>query len=562
MPLRAASSSACGSERMTRPKRAPREEAPDPRPTGKTGPMVVVEDGLRLSASRLWRLQRAFFAQTDPRAWAKSRVPSYITSNAFMARAVARVVGAFLEDVAAGRLGAFDASQPVHVVELGAGSGRFAYGALRELAAHQQSAARAGVRVRYVLTDLAPAGVAALREEPRFARFVEAGLLDFAVFDAEAPGDVRLLVSGEMLRAGKQANPLVVVANYFFDGIPADLFEVRGGLLRESHVRLTCPEGADPESPSTLGRFGVSFEPGPVAAAPYDDPALDALVVGLGERLAEGHFLFPVAGLRLLRHLRAMGAGRLLLLAADRGHVHEDSLLALDPPHLERHGSFSLDVNFHALALEAAATRGLAMLPAHHPTHLATTAFLWGARDAETTRTREAFERELAAGGPEDLFVLKGALQRQKDRLDVERALAWLRTSAWDPEVFHILAPTLLAAIPAAHPTVRLDVLDATRRAREAYYPIGEERDIPYALGELLDALDALPEAERAYEDSLTLYGPMPDTLHRLAGCALALHRHEDALARLEEALALDPAHDGARAMRVTVLAEMRRRPA
>lgn len=543
---------------MTR--KPPREERPDPRPTKAPGPLKVVEDGVRLSESRVWRLQRAFFEKTDPSAWSQSRVPSYITTNAFVARSMARVVAAFLDDVSAGRLGAHDARRPVDIVELGAGSGRFAYGFLRELGIARRIASRAGAKARYVLTDLAPAPIAALRANPRFAPFVREGLLDFAVLDAESPGEVHLLESGDVLRPARDADPVVAIANYFFDGIPADLFEVAGGRLRESHLRLSCPEDADPDDPRTIGKLVTSFETGPEASAPYGDAELDALLFSLASRMADGHFLFPVAGLRLVRHLRAMGGGRLLLLAADRGHVHEEALLGLEPPYFERHGSFSLDVNFHALAEHARASGGHAMLPAHHPSHLATIALLWGAKDADATRAHEAFEASLDAGGPEDFFVLKRTLERQKDRLDLERALSWIRASAWDGEVFHLCVPTILAHLDAAPPGVRLDVLDAARRVRERYFPIGEERDVPFALGEVFDALDALPEAEAAFAESMALRGESADTLHRMAVCASSLHRLDDALSLLERALAIDPTYEPARAMRVALRADVRRR--
>jgi len=524
--------------------------------------MFVVEDGVRLSQSRLWRLQHAFFSASDPRAWSKSGVPSYVTTNAFIARAMARVVNAFLEDVAAGRLGPVDASRPISIVELGSGSGRFAFGFLRELEARRGGAARAGVKVRFVITDLTRAPIEALRANPRFAPFVKRGLLDFAVLDAEEPGEVRLIESGDVLRPdARDANPLVVVANYFFDGVPTDLYEVAGGALHESHLRLTLPEGLESGDPKNLGRFVTTFEPGPIASAPYGDAELDSLLRSLASRMADGHFLFPIAGLRLVGHLRALCGGRLFLLAADRGHVHEEALLGLEPPHLERHGSFSLDVNFHAFAEHARSTGGHAMLPAHHPSHLATAGFLWGCDEALRSRTQEAFEAELDAGGPEDFFVLKRTLERQKDRLDIERALAWLRSSAWDGEVFHICVPTILAGVAAAPPSVRLDIFDAARRVRDAYFPIGEERDVPFALGEVFDALDALPEAEACFAESMALRGPSADTLHRLAVCASALHRLPEAIVRAEEALAIDPAYEPARALRVTLAAEIKRRP-
>ena len=537
----------------------PVEEAPDPRPSGApAGPLVVVEDGVRLSESRLWGLQRAFFAGQDPLSWSRNRVPSYVTTNAFIARAAARVVMGFLDDAREGRLGAVPAR--VDVLELGAGSGRFAYGVLRELERRLAHAPPGTPRARYVLTDLDEAPLRALRESPRLARFVDAGLLDFAMLDAEAEArDVRLLASGETL-AAEGGGPLVVLANYVFDGIRTDVFEVRGGVLLESRLRLACPEGLDPMDPATLPRFVTSFEPEPAGEAPYGDPEWDALLHAYASRLSEGHVLFPIATLRLLRRLRAMAGGRLLVLASDRGHVHEAALLGLEAPHLARHGSFSLDVNFHALAQHARATGGHAVLPSHHPAHLATVALLWGA--AHPGRAAQAYRDAYDEGGPEDAYLLKKTLERQTERLDAERALAWLRLAAWDADVFLRCAPALLAGLDAAGPALRLDLLDAARHVHDAFYPIGEREDAAFILGELFQALDAVPEAEASFLESARLHGRTAQTLHRLALCASAQHRLPEALRLVEEALAADPGFEMARAMRIALQAEMQRRPA
>lgn len=548
-----------GCRAMSRRHRRPgpsQEEAPDPKPAGPPGPLVVVEDGVRLSESSLWELQRAFFARQDPTEWSAGRVPSYVTSNAAMARAAAQVVMGFLDDCREGRLGAV--GPRVDVLELGAGSGRFAHGVLRELERRLAAAPEGTPRVRYVLTDLDRAPLDALRANPRLARFEKAGLLGFAALDAEAdaPGPVRLLGSGEVLSDG----PLVVLANYVFDGIRTDAFEVREGVLLESRLRLSCPEGLDPRDPASLPRFVTAFEPERATETPYGDPEWDALLRRYAARLSDGHFLFPIATLRLLRRLRTLAGGRLLVLASDRGHVHEAALLGLEAPHLARHGSFSLDVNFDALARHALATGGTALLPAHHPSHLATVGLLWGAQGP--TRAAQAYADAFEHAGPEDLYLLKKTMERQTERLDVERALAWLRLAAFDPDVFLRCAPTLLAGLDAAPPTLRLDVLDAARRVHEALFPTGGRDDVAFVLGELFQALDALPEAESLFQESARLHGRTAQTLHRLALCASALHRLPEALALVEEALQAEPDFEAARAMRIALQAELRRRPA
>src|SRR5687767_11731598 len=82
----------------------------------------MLEEGVRLSHSRLWRLQRAFFEQHGIEAWTQGTVPHYITCNTFIADAYAKVVRAYLGEAARS-----DDASPIHIVELGAGSGRFAW---------------------------------------------------------------------------------------------------------------------------------------------------------------------------------------------------------------------------------------------------------------------------------------------------------------------------------------------------------------------------------------------------------------------------------------------------
>lgn len=78
--------------------------------------------GTRLSASPLWPLQRRFFERAGPAAWADDTVPHYVTNNAGLAAAYAEVLLGWLRDA-----GPLDGGQPLTVVEIGAGSGRFAF---------------------------------------------------------------------------------------------------------------------------------------------------------------------------------------------------------------------------------------------------------------------------------------------------------------------------------------------------------------------------------------------------------------------------------------------------
>ncbi|RPJ00726.1 MAG: hypothetical protein EHM39_04430, partial [Chloroflexi bacterium] len=118
--------------------------------TNKPSPAAFpIESGHPLSKSLLWALQARYFRDQGIAAWSSNTVPSYITSNPSIAHAYARVVFGYLRDL----LPTLDTSQPVYLLELGAGSGRFAFYFLRRLRELLEWVP--GVRVCYVLSDYA-----------------------------------------------------------------------------------------------------------------------------------------------------------------------------------------------------------------------------------------------------------------------------------------------------------------------------------------------------------------------------------------------------------------------
>jgi hypothetical protein len=113
-------------------------------------PDDLLDQPIRFSQSRLWNMQRAFFEDHGVDAWRREIVPHYVTSNPFMARSCARqVLGVFRDLVTRG----IDTTQPLYIVELGAGCGRFAYHFLTSFLELHAPSALADVRFCYVMTD-------------------------------------------------------------------------------------------------------------------------------------------------------------------------------------------------------------------------------------------------------------------------------------------------------------------------------------------------------------------------------------------------------------------------
>jgi len=221
--------------------------------------LVVLEEACPLRASILWRLQRAFYEEKGQHAWTDAVVPNFVTSNSFIARSYARVVLSLLQDVYGGvapaaRNAVADYAQPVHIIELGAGHGKLGYLVVEGLLRYRAFFPRTDCPwpFKYVLTDAVQRDVDAWLEHPNLREFIELGVLDVAVFDAERDTEMKLLKSGVTIRPGGLANPACMIANYVFDSLTTDAFRIVDGVLQQAHVTLTVPSQA--LAPASLQR--------------------------------------------------------------------------------------------------------------------------------------------------------------------------------------------------------------------------------------------------------------------------------------------------------------------
>lgn len=482
----------------------------------------ILERGVMLADSVLWRMQDDYFVESGARVWSANAVPSYVTSNPVIARAYARVFAAWLRDFIETADATFDPGQPVYLVELGAGSGRLAFHFLQSLYALLGDSALAALDVRYVITDLADHTLDRLRRHPQLAPLVAAGRLDFARFDVERD-EVIVLDSGRTLAPGTIANPLGVITNYLLCSLRSDVFRCEDGALARSLVTLVARD-APPDAAQLLPHVDLELEHAPVEdAAVYPEPAYNALLDHYRRTMIGTELVFPIAALRCLDRLRAIAGDRMLLLVGDKGDLREEDLDGLGPPVLARHGSVSLPVNFHALGAHARAVGGRFLSTPHRHASLAICGFLFGPAGQPFRATAGAYREHVVDGGPDDFFALKKALDPQLPALELRALLAYLRLSSWDSTIFHAMAATLLERLVEASPEERGEVRRAARAVWDRYFFLGELRDLPYALGLVALRAGAVDEAIEYLEASLHLYGRGRSALRLLAECHLSL---------------------------------------
>ncbi|WP_228055621.1 ATP-binding protein [Lusitaniella coriacea] len=521
---------------------------------------IVLEANQRLSQSLLWRLQRQFFEQQGLQAWNTGKVPHYITSNPFIANAYGKVVFGFLRDWSAISEGEtcpipLDLSQPVYILELGSGSGRFAYHFLKQFFADYPHSVLREIPVKYVMTDFARSTLDFWQSHPFLQPFIEQGLLDFARFDIESTDPLQLVQSGEVLSAETLKNPAIVFANYFFDSIPQDLFAIQKGQLHETLLTLSSSHAIEDLTESdSLEALEIHFEDRPINVEYYENPAFNRVLQYYQQHLDDTNLLFPSVALDCLAHLRKLTGDRLLLLAADKGYSREDFLQDREKPKLMFHqGCFSLMVNFHAIAQYTQLQGGQALVPSHLPRGLNICAFLFGEPATEYGETQQAYQNCIQKTSPDDFFALKKIVEPVYSTLNLRQILAYLRFSGWDSNIFLGCLPALMAQVETAPESLWQEVYRAIQNVWEMYYWIGEDADLPLQLARLLSVMGDDAEALDYLDDSLRLYGETSENLLHQAACYFRLGEKVDALATLERTLVLQPQLNAARILKQAI---------
>lgn len=434
----------------------------------------MLEQGKRLSESVLWQLQRNYFDQAGSLAWRNNVVPSHATSNAYIALAYAKALMGYMRDaLTQGHRGT------VHIVDLGAGSGQFAFHLLKKLDdLYGSSSVCNKVPYHYVIADFTQSNLDFCKNHPAMQSFIEAGKLDFALVDVTQtePLTIELQHSGEILASGSVPGPMALIGNYLFDSIPQDLFYLKNHQVYECLPRLTLKDKSprDMHGLPSMESIKIDYEQSPVDAGYYPEPHFNKLLDFYRDKVDMNHVTFPVIGLRFLDRLAAITQQSLLVLSADKGSAKIEQLYRHNQSYMAHHGgAFSLAVNYHLISQYAQDQGGKSWLPAHNPQNICVAGFLLGAGVTAFMETDYAVQEAVCGYNPDDFFVLKNSIELQIRHMQIPEILAYLRLSSYDSTVFMRVSDQIKARLSTASQANREDIKCLCQRVRENHYDLG-----------------------------------------------------------------------------------------
>jgi tetratricopeptide (TPR) repeat protein len=502
--------------------------------TGKEG------QHYRFSEAPIWDLQRAYYEEQGLKAWNNNQVPQYITSNPMIATAYAEMIFGFLQD----RAGQGHFSETVTILELGAGAGRLAFHILTKLCEIIDYAETSLPPFRYVMSDLPVKNITSWQQHPSLLPFVEQGILDFARFDAVQDTELYLEHAKLSIRPGDLQQPLLLVANYFFDSIPQELIYVDEGKIFECEVSIQYSKDADSDNPSdVLGtiipqyhyRRGASYE---AEDYPYHD-----VIKLYQQKLEDSHILFPVVGLTCLERLARLSTEGFVLLTADKGDHRIENWEFAEPPMLIHHGSFSLTANYHAIQHTLEQKGAHSLFTTHHYKNLNIGCILMLEAPMSYTNTRLGYKRFIERFGPDDFFSMKEWMDQQLDKMGLQQILAFWRLGGYEAEWFIHCAEQISELLPDASDEEMLDLQRGIHLMWTGYYPLEQSYDLSLDAGLLLYEMDKFEEALVYLERSIHINTeePLAAVLYSMAICNYELGAEGAALEYGRRALTVEP---------------------
>lgn len=501
--------------------------------------MVRIEAHKRLSDSALWRFQREYFDKQGIQAWA-NQVPFYVTSNPYIARCYAETVFAFIRDWT--HQNPASAQEPFYVLELGTGSGRFSYYVVKQIVALLKEFNLSHVKLRYVMSDFTKNNLEFWQQQDALAPFVKEGIIDFAMYNMEETPNIQLINSGIHLTPGSIKNPLVIFGNYIFDTVSHDCFRVKNNQVQETLITLRTPRvNMEHNQVLNLEQLDVQHEDQTIDPANYyDDPDFNALIKHYQTKLKDSYVLLPISGLKTIRELLKISQVGGLLISSDKGYGDISELDRNGFPGVSFHGSFSLMVNFDAIA-EYFTVRGGNAIVQSPRKGIRTMVGAYGLSLTEMPNTQRAIADYIEGLSPADYFLLHRRVSEGFNEYDAATLASHLALTGWDPHIFQKIHRKICDGLKTAGIQTATYLANNMDKIADNFYFMPGAHDTLFDIAIFYHTIQNYQKALEYYQKSQHYYGDQYSIHYNTGLCLYNLGQKEAALPRFKQALEIRP---------------------
>ena len=502
----------------------------------------TLQEPVPLRDSMIWDLQTVFYDRVNIDCWAQSIVPNFVTSNCFIGHAYTRALLGFIRDWYL-RSPAAAPDEPIYIIEVGVGHGKMSFHMMNALTRLREYWPRGVARpFVYVMTDFTQNNVDFWRAHPSFQAWMEEGILDMALFDADNSASIKLQVSGKELGVGSCANPVLAICNYIFDTLRQDAFRIVDGQLQEALIGVQSPR-EEPEAvhPDVIARMRCYWEYRDCKPEIYENKAMQAVLKAYLAQNRNMSILIPVGGIGVINRLATLSNGRVMLLAGDKAYNHDMSLAGLRDPHIAKHGSFSFMVNFDAVRLNVVSRGGFSLRTPYLDGFKCSAFCIGCGKPSAYPELRVAWKDYFMRFGPENFSTLQRCVKDESGDASLKTALTVLRLSRYDSDIFFKFRSVFVQRAPEASEKLIADTVRDLKLMYANYYPLQKNKDIGFELAHLLMTLHMYEEAVQYFKNSQRDCGEHYISWYNMGICYHYLEEPVEALKCFTTVLELQP---------------------
>jgi len=502
--------------------------------------LFEIESAKPFSESLIWQINQNYYKNKGIDAWRHGEVPHNLTSSSMVGKTYAEIIFAFLKDLAAKG----QTKNTVYILELGAGHGRLAFHILKHL---EKLVGNIGLDLPpycYVLSDIVEDNLSFFEEHPQFQSYHKKGLLDVTYFDATESQVLDLRYANKKISSNDLEQPILVLANYFFDSIPSDLFHFKDQIISTCSLKLESkvnPEGLD--EASLLKQLKTSYTHTLMDKPYYKNKTYNEILEEYRKVLLNTYLFFPQKGLQCLQNIQTLSKKGLMIISMDKGTHEIRSLQNKQEPDMVTHGSFSFLVNYHALGSYCHKQGGLVHFPTSSNSAIEVACLLFLEDSKSYMHTTQAYQRYINDYGPDDFNTLKMFSYRHVTTMSLDEIIALLRLSAYDSTLFLNFLPRIKQLAKRVSFDQRTDLANTMHATWNMYFTLNEPKDLAFEIGGLLYQLGYFSAALEYFQYSIQRYGHTADGYYNRALCHYQLREDDQFKELVKEANALFPTY-------------------